>query len=92
VISVTQPGNGGATINADNTVTYTPNANFNSSNSFTYTVSDGRGGTSMGMISITVNPINDPPVANNQSVTTPANTAVAVTDTAVNCEKTQGVP
>lgn len=44
VISVTQPSHGSATINADNAVTYTPSANFNGSDSFDYTVSDGRGG------------------------------------------------
>ena len=82
VASVTQPGNGTATINADNTVTYTPNANFNGSDSFTYTASDGRGGRSTATVTVTVNPVNDGPVANNQSVTTPKDTAVAVTLTA----------
>ena len=32
------------TINADGTVTYTPNANFNGTDSFTYTITDGDGG------------------------------------------------
>ena len=82
VSSVTQPSNGSAAINADNTVTYTPNLNFNGLNSFTYTISDGQGGTSTATVSITVNPINDPPIANNQSVTTPMNTAVVMTLTA----------
>jgi hypothetical protein len=45
----------------DTAVTYTPAANFNGSDSFTYTVSDGRGGTQTATVSVTVNPVNDSP-------------------------------
>jgi len=79
VASVTQPGAGSATITADNFVIYTPAANFNGSDSFTYTASDGRGGRTTATVSVTVNPVNDAPVANNQSVTTGLNTPVAIT-------------
>src|SRR5260221_7767334 len=41
VESITQPTHGTATINADKTVNYTPAANYNGSDSFTYTISDG---------------------------------------------------
>ncbi len=41
---------------------YTPNANFNGTDSFTYTVSDGKGGSATGTVNVTVNPVNDPPV------------------------------
>src|SRR5262249_11482335 len=44
VSSVTQPANGAAAVNADNTVTYSPKAGFSGSDQFTYTISDGRGG------------------------------------------------
>jgi hypothetical protein len=82
VSSVTQPGNGTAAINADNTVAYSPRANFNGSDSFTYTASDGRGGRSTATVSVTVTAVNDAPVANNQAVTTAKGTAVAITLTA----------
>ena len=63
VISVTQPANGSAVINANNTVTYTPSANFNGTAVFTYTVSDGKEGTDSATVTITVNSVNDDPVA-----------------------------
>ena len=53
VTSVSTPGNGTAVINPDNTITYTPNAGF-SGDSFTYTISDGNGGTDTATVSIAV--------------------------------------
>ncbi len=41
VTGVTQPANGTATINPDDTVTYTPNAGYTGDDAFSYTVSDG---------------------------------------------------
>ncbi len=62
VASVTQPSNGIVTINAGNTtVTYRPTTNFNGTNSFTYTASDGRGGKSTATVNVTVTSVNDPP-------------------------------
>ena len=55
--------------------TYTPAANFHGSDSFTYTVSDGNGGTDTGTVSVTVTPVADNPIANDDALTTPAETA-----------------
>ena len=41
VTSATQGLQGAVAINADKTVSYTPAANFNGTDSFTYTISDG---------------------------------------------------
>ena len=79
VASVAAPGHGTAVINADKTVTYTPAPSFFGTDSFTYTASDGRGGSSTATVTVTVTAVNDPPVAENQSVTTPQGTAVAIT-------------
>lgn len=57
----TQPSNGAAVLNSG-IVTYTPNANYNGSDSFVFSVSDGFTSASA-TVSITVNPINDAPVA-----------------------------
>ncbi|MBV7267540.1 Ig-like domain-containing protein, partial [Erythrobacter ani] len=55
--------NGTVVINSDNTLTYTPNLNFNGSDVITYTISDGEGGTDTAVFSIFVNAQNDPPAA-----------------------------
>jgi len=44
VVSITQPGNGSAVLNQDNTVSYTPNLNFTGTDTLTYMMSDGNGG------------------------------------------------
>ncbi|NOU45325.1 MAG: DUF4347 domain-containing protein, partial [Methyloglobulus sp.] len=43
-------------------VTFTPTNNYNGPASFTYTISDGHGGTSAATVNITVDAVNDPPV------------------------------
>lgn len=63
VTAFTQPAKGTAVLNADKTITYTPNLNTNGSDSFTYTISDGNGGTDTATVSLSVIPVNDPPVA-----------------------------
>src|SRR5690606_14061315 len=62
VSSVTSASNG-TVVNNGADVTYTPNLNFNGSDSFTYTVADGFGGTDSATVFITVNPVNDAPLA-----------------------------
>jgi Ca2+-binding RTX toxin-like protein len=42
-------------------VTYTPNANFNGSDTISYTIDDGTGGTASASVAVTVNPVNDVP-------------------------------
>ncbi|MDQ0044443.1 tandem-95 repeat protein, partial [Variovorax boronicumulans] len=55
------PAHGTVTVNADGTYTYTPGTNFNGTDSFTVTVSDGHGGTTTSTVNVTVNPVNDAP-------------------------------
>jgi VCBS repeat-containing protein len=62
VFSVTNGSNGNVANNVTN-VTYTPNANWFGSDTFTYTITDGNGGFDTATVSLTVNSINDPPVA-----------------------------
>lgn len=63
VAEVTQGSNGTVVINPDNTVKYTPNPEFIGTDNFTYTVSDGNGGTDTGTVTVTVNMPNSPPTA-----------------------------
>src|SRR6185295_1784256 len=62
VSAVGQPASGvSAVAMSGGAVSYRPNANFFGSDSFTYTVSDGRGGTASATVSVTVKPVNDAP-------------------------------
>jgi arylsulfatase A-like enzyme len=66
VSAVTQPANGSVTNNGSD-VSYTPNANYCNdgvtTDDFTYTVSDGSIGTDTATVSVTVNCVNDLPMA-----------------------------
>ena len=65
-IGGTGPANGTAVANADGTVTYTPNVNFNGIDTFTYVVRDTVGAFSNpATVTVTVSPVNDPPIAVN---------------------------
>ncbi|MEX1204088.1 MAG: tandem-95 repeat protein, partial [Dongiaceae bacterium] len=57
------PANGAVTLGANGGFVYTPNANFNGADGFTYSVSDGTGGSATAQVALTVNPVNDAPVA-----------------------------
>ena len=61
VSAVTQPANGIVTFTASR-VSFTPNANFSGSTSFTYTLADSNGGTDTGTVTVTVTAVNDAPV------------------------------
>ncbi len=71
------PTNGTVTLNpATGGFIYTPNANYNGSDSFVVTISDGNGGTTSSTVTIGINPVNDAPVSNDQNLTTPEDTAI----------------
>ena len=73
-VLVTGPTHGTLTLNADGSFTYTPAANFNGSDSFTYRASDGLAQSNVATVSLTINPVNDAPVADNDSYTTDEDT------------------
>ena len=91
ITSNTQPSNGTASCSATN-CTYNPNANFNGNDSFTYTVSDGRGGTSTATVNVTVTPVNDPPVATNDSKTTDEDTTLTFPASDLTANDSPGPP
>jgi len=79
VSDVSDPSQGTATINPDNTVRYVPDANYTGTDSFTYTVTDDDGGTATATVTVTVNPVNDAPTADAQSVTANEDDAKTIT-------------
>lgn len=72
------PANGILVFNADGSFTYTPNADFNGVDSFTYKVNDGTGDSEIALVSITVNPDNDDPVAVDDGYVTDEDVALVI--------------
>ncbi|MGE0118721.1 MAG: tandem-95 repeat protein [Dongiaceae bacterium] len=77
IVSVQGAVNGTVQLIGGN-VLFTPAADYSGPASFTYTVSDGNGGTSTAMVNVTVNPVNDAPVANADAVSTNEDTALTI--------------
>jgi subtilisin family serine protease len=86
VSDVGAPSVGSVAIEADGRLTYTPAANYAGSDTFSYTVADGAGGSDSATVSITVSAVNDPPSAADKTVTTAYGKAVAVTLTGSDVE------
>ncbi|WP_028890463.1 Ig-like domain-containing protein [Tenacibaculum ovolyticum] len=61
-------GSNGTVSIANNIATYTPSENFNGADSFTLTANDGEADSNVATVSVTVNSINDKPVANSNSI------------------------
>ena len=78
VITAATAANGVVTINADGTLTYTPAANFNGSDTISYTISDGSDGTSTATVAVTITPVNDAPVARADVAATDEDTPVTI--------------
>ena len=78
-VLVTAPTHGTLTFNANGSFTYTPHANYNGSDSFTYAASDGTASFSfIRTVTLTVTSVNDAPVAGNDSYTTAEDTPLTV--------------
>jgi hypothetical protein len=67
IVAVTQ-GNAGSVTTNGTTVTYTPGPSYEGSDTFTYTVADGRGGSATGTVLLS----NSAPIPHNDSLHAPA--------------------
>ncbi len=87
---VKQPGKGslGDINRTTGEVIYTPGENYNGADSFTFTVSDGGATSAEAKVSITINALNDTPVANAQEVSTEEDTPKVLTLTGSDVEST----
>ncbi|MEL6404401.1 MAG: immunoglobulin-like domain-containing protein [Chloroflexota bacterium] len=66
------PLSGQVAIEENGSITYTPDADFNGSDSFGYEIIDGNDGEDIGMVTVTVEPVNDDPVV---TITAPSDQA-----------------
>ena len=66
------------TLNADGSFNYSPNPNFNGTDTFSYRASDGESISGVATVSITVTAVNDPPVAVNDVGSTAESTPLVV--------------
>ena len=84
----TNASNGNATVNdngttndpTDDRINYTPDADFNGSDNFTYQIEDSNGDTSTATVNITINPVNDAPTASDNTLTLNEDTSVTFTE------------
>jgi hypothetical protein len=70
-------------LNANGALTYAPAANFNGTDSFTYKANDGTANSNVATVFVTVIPVNDAPVAANDSYTTTEDTTLTVAAPAI---------
>jgi VCBS repeat-containing protein len=75
------PAHGTLTLNANGSFVYTPFANYNGTDSFTYENTDGDTLSAVATVTITISPVNDPPIANSnrQSFNTAEDATLVVT-------------
>lgn len=77
-ILIDGPAGGTLTLNTDGSFTYEPDQDFFGTDVFIYKANDGTLDSNLATVTITVNGINDAPVANNDTASTVLETAVAI--------------
>ena len=79
VVILSPPANGTVTVHPDGSVTYTPDADWNGVDAFTYQVCDDGGLCDQATVTVTVGAVNDPPLAVDDLASTPEDIPVTVT-------------
>ena len=75
---VSPPTHGTLTLNANGSFTYTPAPDYRGQDGFTYKVNDGTADSNEATVTITVVPVNDPPVAADDAYTTAEDSALTI--------------
>ena len=78
VTLVTGPSHGSLVLNADGSFTYTPSLNYNGTDSFTYVANDGVLDSAVTTVSILVDPVNNAPVAVNDTYSIAEDTTLVI--------------
>jgi hypothetical protein len=89
--SIVSNASNGSIALVGSTANYFPNNNWNGTDTFTYKANDGTDDSNISTATITVVPVNDAPVTQNQSVSTNEDTAVALTLSVVDVDNVQGM-
>ncbi len=77
-VLITDVGFGNLTLGSDGGFTYEPSQNFTGNDSFIYVANNGTANSTEASVTITVNPVNDPPVAQDDSIETLKNTPIII--------------
>lgn len=75
---LTPPNNGNLTLDELGNFSYSPNANFNGSDSFSYLAKDSSGGSAIGDVQLSVIAINDLPVVTPDNYQTDEDTSLSI--------------
>jgi VCBS repeat-containing protein len=77
-VRVSGPAHGTLTLNANGSFSYTPAADYNGPDSFTYQANDGSLDSTAATVTLTVTPVNDPPKAGDDAYSTKEDTTLSV--------------
>jgi len=75
---VAGPAHGTLALNADGSFIYTPSADYNGPDRFTYKANDGPAGSNIATVALTVTPVNETPIATGDAYGTAKDTALTV--------------
>ncbi len=78
VVAGSGPAHGTLAFNQNGAFSFTPAANFNGTDTFTYKASDGTAQSNPATVTITVTPVNDAPTAAADTYDTPEDTALTI--------------
>jgi VCBS repeat-containing protein len=78
-----EPSHGAVTLRDDGSYSYTPEADYNGTDSFTYNAGDGTADSNTATVNITVNPVGDTPVAVNDTASVDEDDTLIVGDPGV---------
>src|SRR5690349_18114810 len=91
-ILVSGPAHGSLTLSSDGSFSSTTTANYNGSDSFVYKVNDGTADSNLATVTLTITPVNDPPIASAESYTTAEDTALSVSGLLTDASDVDGDP
>jgi parallel beta-helix repeat protein len=86
------PANGQVMLSPDGSLTYVPNTYFNGTDTFTYYANDGLANSNLATVTITVTPVNQPPVANPDTVSATEDTPLGIPASVLLANDTPGPP